>query len=201
MPPLNWFHATQLGGSIKRIIGVAVAMALGTVTLVPIQAVAQTHTTIIVREAPPPLRREATPPPRRAYEWTSGYWNWTGRKYVWTAGHWERERYGHRYQRPEWRQGIEHDPWLALQRAMSESFDTFLLDIGLPGMDGTKLARRLRAMPVGRTSLMVAITGYGQHFDRSNALQAEFDHYFVKPIEPSKLLVTLLDFQKSSLQK
>lgn len=45
---------------------------------------------------------------------------------------------------------IEHDPWLALQRATSQSFDTFLLDIGLPGIDGTELARRLRVMPAGR---------------------------------------------------
>lgn len=74
---------------------------------------------------------------------------------------------------------IEHDPLLALRRATSKMFDTFLLDIGLPGMDGTELARRLRTMPVGRTSLMVAITGYGQHFDRRNALKAGFDHYFV----------------------
>lgn len=95
---------------------------------------------------------------------------------------------------------VEHDPRLALQRATSETFDTFLLDIGLPGMDGTELARRLRVMPVGRKSLMVAITGYGQHFDRRNALRAGFDYYFVKPIEPSKLLALLADFQKSSLQ-
>jgi signal transduction histidine kinase/ActR/RegA family two-component response regulator len=91
---------------------------------------------------------------------------------------------------------VEHDPQLALQRAALEPFDTFLLDIGLPGMDGTELAHRLRRMPVGRKALMVAITGYGQHFDRKNALQAGFDHYFVKPIEPPKLLVMLTDFKK-----
>jgi CheY-like chemotaxis protein len=86
---------------------------------------------------------------------------------------------------------VEHDPQLALQRATSEAFDIFLLDIGLPGMDGTELARRLRAMPVGRNALMVAITGYGQHLDRKNARKAGFDHYFVKPIEPPKLLAVL----------
>ena len=91
---------------------------------------------------------------------------------------------------------VEHDPRQALQRANRELFDAFLLDIGLPGMDGTELARRLRAMPAGRRALMVAITGYGQHFDRSNALKAGFDHYFVKPIEPPKLLAALADFHK-----
>jgi CheY-like chemotaxis protein len=89
---------------------------------------------------------------------------------------------------------VEHDPQDALHRAVSEPFDIFLLDIGLPGMDGTELARRLRAMPVGRKALMVAITGYGQHFDRKNAFKAGFDHYFVKPIEPPNLLGVLTGF-------
>lgn len=91
---------------------------------------------------------------------------------------------------------VEHEPRLALQRAVSERFDIFLLDIGLPDMDGTELARRLRAMPVGRKAMMVAITGYGQHFDRRNALKAGFDHYFVKPIEPPKLLAVLRGFSQ-----
>lgn len=95
---------------------------------------------------------------------------------------------------------VEHDPQLALLRATEESFDVFLLDIGLPGMDGTELARRLRAMPVGREALMVAITGYGQHFDRKNALKAGFDHYFVKPIEPSTLQTILGNFAQQRSQ-
>jgi CheY-like chemotaxis protein len=76
---------------------------------------------------------------------------------------------------------VEHDPRQPLQRATGETFDAFLLDIELPGMDGTELARRLRMMPVGRNALMMAVTGYGQHFDRRNALRAGFDFYFVKP--------------------
>lgn len=92
---------------------------------------------------------------------------------------------------------VEHDPRLALQRAVAEPFDTFLLDIGLPGMDGTELARRLRAMPVGREALIVAITGYGQQFDRKNAFKAGFDHYFMKPIEPAKLLPVLIGFSQA----
>ena len=92
---------------------------------------------------------------------------------------------------------IEHDPRVALQRATAEQFEAFLLDIGLPGMDGTELARRLRAMSAGRNALMVAITGYGQHFDRKNAVKAGFDHYFVKPIEPPKLLAILSGFEKT----
>jgi CheY-like chemotaxis protein len=91
---------------------------------------------------------------------------------------------------------VEHDPRRALKRALLQDYDVFLLDIGLPGMDGTELARRLRATPSGRGALIAATTGYGQHFDRRNALRAGFDHYFVKPIEPPKLLAVLADFQK-----
>jgi signal transduction histidine kinase/ActR/RegA family two-component response regulator len=91
---------------------------------------------------------------------------------------------------------VEHDPHQALQRATGETFDAFLLDIGLPGMDGTELARRLRMMPVGRNALMVAVTGYWQHFDRRNALRAGFDFHFVKPLEPPKLLAVLAQFQE-----
>jgi PAS domain S-box-containing protein len=91
----------------------------------------------------------------------------------------------------------EHHPRAALTRAMHEHYDAYLLDIGLPEMDGTELARRLRAMPSGRNALMVAITGYGQQFDRRNALRAGFDHYFVKPVDPAKLAAVLADIRKT----
>jgi signal transduction histidine kinase/CheY-like chemotaxis protein len=89
----------------------------------------------------------------------------------------------------------EHHPRAALDRAMREQYDAYLLDIGLPEMDGTELARRLRAMPSGRNALMIAITGYGQQFDRRNALRAGFDHYFVKPADPVKLTAALADIR------
>jgi CheY-like chemotaxis protein len=54
-------------------------------------------------------------------------------------------------------------------------------------MDGRQLARRLRAMPHSHHALLIAITGYGQQFDRDSALRARFDHYFVKPADPVEL--------------
>jgi len=58
-----------------------------------------------------------------------------------------------------------------------------LLDIGLPGMDGNELARRLRAQPENADALLVAVSGYGQEADRSRALAAGFDRYLVKPVD------------------
>jgi PAS domain S-box-containing protein len=83
---------------------------------------------------------------------------------------------------------MAHEPMDALVRARLNGYDVFLLDIGLPGMDGFDLARGLRALGRAKGALMVAVTGYGQQFDRDSALQAGFDHYLVKPADPAALL-------------
>jgi PAS domain S-box-containing protein len=86
---------------------------------------------------------------------------------------------------------IEYEPQGALRRAREEAPDACLLDIGLPGMDGNELARRLRALPQTSRSLLVAITGYGQDYDRTTSMEAGFDHYFVKPADIGKLAAVL----------
>jgi CheY-like chemotaxis protein len=68
----------------------------------------------------------------------------------------------------------------------------FLLDIGLPGMDGYELARRLRALPATASATLIALTGYGQPQDREKSQAAGFDHHIEKPVDPDRLL-TLLD--------
>jgi PAS domain S-box-containing protein len=86
----------------------------------------------------------------------------------------------------------EYDPAAALERSCTEGFDAFLLDIGLPGMTGHELARRLRQQPETASALMVAVTGYGGEQDRRLSRSAGFDHHLVKPIdadEVAKLLV------------
>ncbi len=70
-------------------------------------------------------------------------------------------------------------------------FDACLLDIGLPDMDGTELARRLRARPETAQAMLIAITGYGQEIDRRKTHDAGFDHHHVKPVDMQKLLDTL----------
>ncbi len=92
---------------------------------------------------------------------------------------------------------VEHSSHAALARAQCQHFDAFLLDIGLPGMDGKELARRLRVLPQARSALLVAITGYGQQADGAEASEAGFDHYFVKPVDPAKV-VALLDALKQA---
>jgi signal transduction histidine kinase len=67
-----------------------------------------------------------------------------------------------------------------------------LLDIGMPGMDGYELARRIRAQPEFRDILLIALTGWGQEGDRERAAQAGFDHHLLKPADVSALRSLLL---------
>jgi two-component system, sensor histidine kinase len=81
-----------------------------------------------------------------------------------------------------------------LQIAQANNPDIALVDIGLPGLDGFEVARRLRAGG-GRRPVLVALTGYGQPEDRKRAAEAGFDALLVKPVDPSMLtsLLTTLE--------
>ena len=72
--------------------------------------------------------------------------------------------------------------------ALRDRPDIALIDLGLPGVDGFEVARRIRAAPEGRHMVLVALTGYGAASDRDAALAAGFDVHVVKPIDPAKLL-------------
>jgi signal transduction histidine kinase/DNA-binding response OmpR family regulator len=65
--------------------------------------------------------------------------------------------------------------------------EVVLLDIGLPGLDGFEVARRLRAMNLSPRPLLVALTGYGQADDVRRSREAGFDHHLVKPADPHTL--------------
>lgn len=71
----------------------------------------------------------------------------------------------------------------------SESFhpDLVFLDIGLPGMNGFRVAELIRANPNLEGTLLVALTGYGDEQDRKRSLEAGFDLHLVKPLEMAAL--------------
>jgi len=81
----------------------------------------------------------------------------------------------------------------ALERARVEQPSVYLLDIGLPDMDGNELARRLRAMPEMGSAVLIAVTGYGQAQDREKSFAAGFDYHFVKPVDTHKLAALLAE--------
>ncbi|MFM0505795.1 ATP-binding protein [Paraburkholderia caffeinilytica] len=66
--------------------------------------------------------------------------------------------------------------------------DVVLLDIGLPGMDGYEVARRLRECGSNRNVILVAVTGYGLPADRLRSAEAGFDHHLTKPVDYQALI-------------
>ena len=69
--------------------------------------------------------------------------------------------------------------------------EVVLLDLGLPGMDGFEVARRLRAEPDLGGVHLVAITGYGQEEDRRRSREAGMDRHLTKPVDPDTLRALL----------
>ncbi|KRB89947.1 ATP-binding protein [Noviherbaspirillum sp. Root189] len=76
---------------------------------------------------------------------------------------------------------VEHRADKALETARRQPPQVFLLDIGLPEMDGYTLAAKLREMPETRDALLIAVTGYGRKEDREKSETAGFDYHIVKP--------------------
>ncbi len=72
-----------------------------------------------------------------------------------------------------------------LQLALAEVPDVVLMDIGLPGIDGLEVARRIREHTQKPT--LIAMTGYGQREDRERSKDAGFAFHLIKPIDPERL--------------
>ena len=68
-----------------------------------------------------------------------------------------------------------------VEKILSTRPDVALVDIGLPGIDGFEVARRVRAK-AGRDVVLVAVTGYGQAADRAKTREAGFDAHLTKPV-------------------
>jgi PAS domain S-box-containing protein len=84
----------------------------------------------------------------------------------------------------------------ALAAAPTFHPEVVLCDIGLPGLNGYRVARQLRQQEGLNKSVLTAITGYGQEEDQRRAREAGFDHHMTKPVDPfalEKLLSCLVD--------
>ncbi len=74
-----------------------------------------------------------------------------------------------------------------LKLAQTWKPDVILLDIGLPGLDGYEVARRLRSHPQTKHARIIAVTGYGRDVDKKLALEAGFDDHLTKPVDTNDL--------------
>jgi CheY-like chemotaxis protein/two-component sensor histidine kinase len=93
---------------------------------------------------------------------------------------------------------VAEDADRALSSVHKDRTQLFVLDIGLPGIDGYELARRLRHDPATRSSVIVALTGYGQAHDRVLSKAAGFDQHFIKPADMTQLEEVLKNIASSS---
>jgi phosphotransferase system HPr (HPr) family protein len=85
---------------------------------------------------------------------------------------------------------IARDGYQAIEIARRQRPNYVLLDIGLPGLDGYRVASTLRRELEGPL-VLIAITGYGQEEDRRRALAAGFDHHLLKPVDHRALSALL----------
>jgi CheY-like chemotaxis protein len=80
---------------------------------------------------------------------------------------------------------VAYDGETALARVPELHPQVAFLDIGMPGMSGLELCRRLRALPGGERPVLVAVTGWGQDEDRRRSQEAGFDFHLTKPVDPA----------------
>lgn len=78
---------------------------------------------------------------------------------------------------------VVYDGQSALEALAPFKPQVMLLDIGMPGMNGLEVARRVRRSPQGDAVTLIALTGWGQEEDRRNSHEAGFDHHLVKPVD------------------
>jgi PAS domain S-box-containing protein len=94
---------------------------------------------------------------------------------------------------------VAHDGEQAVRLATEFRPHIVLLDLGMPGMDGYEVARRLRALQRRRRFRIVAVTGWGQEADRIKSREAGIDLHLAKPLEPGELALALGERQGSAL--
>ncbi len=96
---------------------------------------------------------------------------------------------------------VAHSGPAALEMTKGYAPDVVFLDIGMPGMDGYEVARRLRQQPGVEKVVLAALTGWGQQEDRRRTAEAGFDHHLVKPPEPKAVEDILADLKRTGVRR
>jgi PAS domain S-box-containing protein len=94
---------------------------------------------------------------------------------------------------------VASDGPAALAQAADHRPDVVLLDIGLPGMTGYEVAKRLREIPHMADAVLIAMTGYGQDEDRRRSREAGFAVHLVKPVAPDALRKVFEDLESEAV--
>lgn len=81
-----------------------------------------------------------------------------------------------------------YDGMQAVEEAAAFRPNVILLDIGMPQLNGYEAARRIRQQDWGKSTLLIALTGWGQEEDKRRAVEAGFDQHFTKPVDPTDVM-------------
>ncbi len=92
---------------------------------------------------------------------------------------------------------VVHDGHSVLQAVAQQRHEIVLMDIGLPGMNGYEVARKLREQPELGNLFIIAVTGYAEDEARRLSREAGFDHHLVKPVDPDALLALVASLEWS----
>ncbi|MDY0746900.1 PAS domain-containing protein [Paucibacter sp. R3-3] len=90
---------------------------------------------------------------------------------------------------------VVHNGLDALTEAEGFQPELVFLDIGMPGLNGYEVCEKLKDTPWGRSTVVVALTGWGQDKDRKRAREAGFDAYLVKPVSPDAIRALIADLK------
>jgi CheY-like chemotaxis protein len=89
-----------------------------------------------------------------------------------------------------------HDGRTGVDAALKHQPEVVVCDLGLPGVDGYEVARTLREVPHLRSTVLIAVSGYGESADREKARRAGFSHHITKPADPVALADLIADHHK-----
>jgi CheY-like chemotaxis protein len=92
---------------------------------------------------------------------------------------------------------VAQDGEQALAVARQWHPDVCVLDLEMPKLDGCETARRIREQEWESHPLLIAFSGWTGVEHKHNAVAAGFDHYIVKPVEPTKLMRIIRSFQRT----
>ena len=92
---------------------------------------------------------------------------------------------------PATRSRTAYDGQEGLELAFAFAPDVLLLDLGMPGLNGFEIARRIRQQPWGQSVDLIAVTGWGQEQDRRRTKEAGFNAHLTKPVSPAELFGAL----------
>jgi DNA-binding response OmpR family regulator len=95
---------------------------------------------------------------------------------------------------------VAYDGRTAVEMAEILKPAVVLLDLGLPYLNGHEVARRLRALPWGRTARLIALTGWGQEEDVLRSRASGFDEHLTKPVDPEMLIQHIILLTRDQAQ-